>query len=100
MVEFMIAVLAIWRVAFMFANEDGLLGFADKLRQLGIWLYAKRITTPYNVLTCVYCSSVWLGFAVGYLLHSDVWSDVIVYGLAYSTGAIILNHLHETYLTS
>jgi hypothetical protein len=84
---------ATWRLANLFANEEGPYMIFHKLRKWADrsrtrWVRRSRFAT---LLKCEYCNSVWFGavFALIYRLSPDAafW---IALPLALSTGAIII----------
>lgn len=78
--NFILIVLATFRLAFMLVNEDGPLRIFDRLRSL---------TTLGGILECWHCCSVWVALAgVGVFLRPATWQEWIVWALAASGAAV------------
>ena len=95
--QFLILALATWRVSYMLVNEDGPYAIVARLRQLlGVrydeYSHAYGLSMPGKLLTCVYCTSVWVGIAyvIIYLVNSFM-ATVVALPLALSAVAIIIN---------
>ncbi|GAB3387141.1 DUF1360 domain-containing protein [Lysobacter fragariae] len=84
----LIAVLATWRVAHLFAREDGPFDLIVRLRvALGDGMLGRA-------MDCVYCLSLWLAIPFAFLLANDVARWIAAW-LAISGGAALLERLSE-----
>lgn len=96
-----LAPFATWRISHILVHEEGPFDFAIKFRHL-IGIRYNDMSEQYgtNMLarafSCVWCLSVWVGFAltVLLLLLRDA-SAIIVYPFAFSALAIMANHCLE-----
>lgn len=75
LIDIIIFILAIYRISFMLAHEDGPFRIFDRLRQItGVYRnkYPKNMIA--GVLECPLCLSVWLAFAttVVYWYNEDI----------------------------
>lgn len=90
-----------WRLASLFANEDGAFHVFKKIRGLvvraerRIWIV--REFHLYEGLTCEWCNSVWFGSAIVifYWFFGDVVAWVCL-PLTISCGAIILKYVIQS----
>lgn len=88
-----ISILATWRLSNLLVNEQGpgeLLGlFRDRI---GVAYdeqsraYGKNVLA--SALTCIWCTSVWVGWGVALVTAPGQW---FLNGLAYSAGAIVID---------
>lgn len=97
MIDFLLA-LATWRISSILVNESAPYDLAAKLRHIAGVRY-NRASEAYaetelgKLFTCVFCMSVHIGVIIAFLHYRNL-KDVIVKGLAYSAGSIII----ETYV--
>ena len=92
-----VLVLATWRLSYILVKEDGPWNFVA-LTRYKIGVRYDQYSTPYgentlaDLLTCVWCTSVWVGAALAaiYLIAPDV-AVAISLPFALSAGAIIVN---------
>ena len=83
---FVIAILAVWRVAHLFYAEDGPWDLFVKLRRAageGFWG---------GLLDCFYCLSLWVSVPAAFFLGSN-WKERLVLWPAVSAGAILIERL-------
>jgi len=99
--DFLILILAAWRVTSLLSSEGGPYGIFDRLRQRAGVRYGPD-GIPYGLnegakgLVCPWCLSVWVGAAFG--LAWLLWPGVVVYvalPLAVSGGVILAHSLIE-----
>ena len=89
----LVGILLTWRITSLLVSEDGPADlFARSRDRVGVYYDEDsecrgRWMLP-SVLCCVWCSSVWVGWAVAFLLQYDDW---LLHGLAFSTGAIMID---------
>ena len=98
MLEFLVLVLATWRLTSLLVWEDGPFEVFAKLRH---WLGVRYddMSQPYGSnwfakgVVCPACASVWFGtmWGIAYLLWNPTW--YIAFPLALSAGAIIVESL-------
>lgn len=84
--------LATWRLSYLLVHEEGPWGLAKKLRSAtGIQeINGKAFSWPdWTPLACIYCTSVWVGFAM------LVVPSPIRRALVSSALAIIVQELYE-----
>ena len=101
MLEFLVFILATWRLARLLAEEAGPFDVLEKLRHLAGVRY-DDVPQPYGSnelaqgLLCVWCSSVWIGagWALGWFLIPSL-SFWLALPLALSGGAMLMNELTE-----
>lgn len=74
-----IAILAVWRVAKLIAEENGPWGIITKFKD--------KFTS--ELFTCIYCLSIWLGL-VAALMNIGFEPEFIIYGLGYAGGAVLI----------
>lgn len=85
---FILSVLAVWRIAYLLACEDGPFDLVVKLRRFaGQSLFG-------NLLDCFYCLSLWIALPFAVLLSAD-WVTRFVTWLALSGGASIFFKMTE-----
>ncbi len=97
--DYLILGLATWRLTSLLVNERGPWDILERLRYLSGMRY-DRDSMPYattnlsEVLSCVWCLSVWVGIAFGlfYWLNSSL-AVLISLPLALSTTAVIVDRL-------
>lgn len=83
LLTFLILILATWRLSSLLVNEEGPFGVFLKLRLL--------IASFTDLLTCVWCCSVWIGLAFTLLYcYQPLIAFWVALPLAISTGAIAL----------
>lgn len=82
----LLAILACWRLAHMLHVEDGPGGVFIRTRSNNSFID--------KLFSCFDCLSVWVAFPFALALAGSLW-EVVVYMLALSAGAIILNRIAE-----
>ena len=78
-----LGVLAVWRITHLFSAEDGPGDVLVRLRRSvgkGFWG---------RLLDCFYCLSLWVAAPFALLL-AEGWREVVLFWLAFSAGAILL----------
>ncbi len=95
--NFLIVALAVWRISSLLVNEEGPFGIFEKLRYLvGVRYdeHSERIGTNViaEVLTCVWCISIYLG-ALGAILLTNSVLEWTLNALALSTVAVIIEEV-------
>ena len=91
-------ILATWRVASMLTQEDGPFKMFQRIRRLfGIKHDDGRIfqipdRNMAKLFTCLWCMSLWVG---GIMYGIWLVAPIVVWILAISTGAIIVDRLTE-----
>ena len=87
-IEFLISTLAIWRLSYLFSQEDGPFDVVIKFRKLlGHGFFG-------SLLDCFYCLSLWISIPFAVLLTNE-WLNGIIIWLALSGGACILYKISE-----
>ncbi|MGA8030704.1 MAG: DUF1360 domain-containing protein [Bryobacteraceae bacterium] len=81
--RFVLAVLAVWRVTHLIANESGPWDVFLKLRQLG----GPGIIA--ELLSCFYCLSIWVSLVFVWFIPGGVIERIVTW-LALSGAAILL----------
>jgi hypothetical protein len=96
--EILIYCLAVWRVASLFVQESGPAFVFKRIREwAGIVHDGEEVaiipdTFFAQVLSCVWCSSIWIAFFwTIFWLFSPEWSLKLAVPFAFSTGAIWLD---------
>lgn len=85
---FFIVSLAIWRITHLVSKEDGPFNIIYRLRRLaGSGFFGE-------LMDCFYCCSIWISlpFALG---TAEGWKDRLLYWMAYSGLACLLEKLTE-----
>jgi len=95
---FLISILAVWRVASLLVREDGPFDVFMKLRtKAGVQFdeYSNpKVTSVWSgILSCMWCFSVWVGFAIALLNKPSSVFDYFQKALALSAGAIIVDEV-------
>ncbi len=96
--ELAIFVLATWRLASLFATEEGPYNLFGRIRKWSGMEYDEH-SLPQGrnefakMLMCVWCNSLWIG--ISFTLLRLVWSDAVwvAVPLALSAGAIIIERI-------
>lgn len=95
--EFLILMLATFRITSLLVDEDGPLSLFSRFRQLvGVRVDKNGETYGKNViatgLTCLWCTSVWVGiaWAIAYFFSPN-GTILIAMPLALSSGAILVS---------
>lgn len=97
--DVIVAALATWRISHMLLYENGPFRALRRLRvMLGVMYYSDDsndvASSKYEITTCVWCLSVWVGAVVGVLwLLTPVWSFWVTLPFALSAGAVVLDKL-------
>lgn len=97
--DVIVAALATWRIAHMLLYENGPFKVLRRLRvMLGVMYYDDDsdniASSKYEITTCIWCLSVWVGAAVGVLwLLAPVWAFWIALPHALSACAVVLDKL-------
>ncbi len=82
----MIGTFSVWRVAHLFAAEDGPWQLLARFRRrAGEGFFAA-------LLDCFYCLSLWIALPVAGLIGED-WKESVLLWLALSGGAILLERV-------
>ena len=85
---FLIAVLAVWRIAHLFSSEDGPGDIFVRLRRLAGKTFFGQL------LDCFYCLSLWFAAPIAWLIGGTSWERAFLW-LALSGGAILLQRISE-----
>jgi Protein of unknown function (DUF1360) len=88
LIDFILCTLAVWRLSFLFSQEDGPFDLVIKFRKLFKQGYFGRL------LDCFYCLSLWFAIPFAYYLCTE-WVNGVVTWLALSGGAGILFNFGE-----
>lgn len=96
--DFIIYILAVWRIANLFVNEAGPYGVFLKLRMLTGIRHddgGRAVEIPDNfsaqLFSCVWCFSIWVGFFLSaFWLISPEWSLRFAVPFAMSGGAVCI----------
>lgn len=97
MPEFLVGLLATWRLTALLVSEKGPFDLLGKFRD-AVGIRYDEHSHPYGrnevaqALTCFWCTSFWLGLAVS-ALQGHVLIDGFLIGFAYSGGAILLERM-------
>ena len=86
--DFVLAVLATWRVSFLLTQEDGPWDVFTRLRHATAGSMAGR------ALECLYCTSMWVAIPAA-LFVTPVSARTVVTWLAISGGACLLHRATE-----
>jgi hypothetical protein len=87
-IEFVISTLAVWRLSYLFSQEDGPFDVVIKLRKLlGHGFFG-------SLLDCFYCLSLWISIPFAVFI-SDGWAEGMIIWLALSGAACILFNISE-----
>ena len=94
--EIVLLVAATWRVTSLLVNEDGPFDLFMRFREwAGVYYPLNESNQPVyplgHLLSCFYCTSVWVAVLCLILLKSHL--SVILLVFAISTGAIILEKI-------
>jgi hypothetical protein len=99
---FVLISLAVWRVSNMLADTDqsGPFSILDKIRKwVGVTYdeYSNKVVKPgslADMLTCVYCNSIWVGFifVLGWIFVQDLTIFVSTM-LSFSSIAIFIQEI-------
>ena len=93
--NFLILILAVWRISSLLVNEDGPFDVLGHMRhRLGVRF--DEYSQPYGenelaqALTCTWCTSIWVGFVIA-ALYAAAPTAVLICSLpfALSAGAIV-----------
>lgn len=87
MTQFVIASFVVYRTTKLLVRDDGPFGFFRNIR-----VSVGELT---DVLKCFHCASVWVGFGLGVATRGIDGNDWMVYGLAYSGLAILIDAVVE-----
>lgn len=97
--DVIVAALATWRISHMLLYENGPFRMLRRLRvMLGVVYYDEHddavATAKYEITTCIWCLSVWVGACVGVLwLLVPVWAFWIVLPYALSACAVMISQV-------
>ena len=86
--EFILAILAVWRITHLIAAEDGPFKLIARVRQKaghGFWG---------SLLDCFYCASVWVAIPFALVIGVSSWQKFLLWP-SLSGAAILLNRLAE-----
>lgn len=95
MLNFLIGILATFRITSLFVSEAGPFDVFSKLRDAAGVVYDDRsqpqgANEVAKALTCVWCASVYAGGAIA-LLQGYRGRQMVLRALAYSAGAIVID---------
>ncbi len=86
--DFILCTLAVWRLSYLFSQEDGPFDLVIKFRKLlGEGFFG-------SLLDCFYCLSLWFALPFAFFL-SGGWIEGIICWLALSGGAGVLFNISE-----
>lgn len=93
---FFLLSLAVWRIASLFANEDGIFDIFIRFRALvgvkELGTDKEHGTNWFNSgLICVKCNSLWIGLLAAFVLLPQSVGQYFVLALALSAMAIIVD---------
>jgi len=86
--EFVLAVLAVWRLTHLLVAEDGIFQASAWLRRTaghGFWG---------SLLDCFYCLSLWIAVPFALWLRSS-WGQRVLFWLALSAAAVLVNRVAD-----
>jgi hypothetical protein len=86
--NFLISVLAVWRVTHLLSQEDGPFDIVIKFRKL----FGQNFIG--SLLDCFYCLSMWIAIPFVFFLYTN-WIDGIILWLALSGAASFLFKLTD-----
>lgn len=98
MLNFIVSALAVWRLSSLLVREDGPGDVFAKLRTFSGVRYDEH-SNSYgtnilsSALTCVWCTSVWVGFFVAFLDKPAKLHTFLQRALALSASAIIIDEV-------
>ena len=81
--NFILSVLAVWRVTHLIQAEDGPFDIIFKIRKLA----GKSFLG--SLMDCFYCLSIWVALLPG-LYFGSTWAEIVLYWLSCSGAAILL----------
>lgn len=93
MILLMVSMFATWRVSSLLVHESGPYDILGRFRDWVGVAYDEH-SRPYGrnvvaaMLLCLWCTSVWVGWAIAILTVPESW---VLHGLAYSAGAILID---------
>lgn len=98
-VDFLILMLATWRLTSLIVKEDGPWNMLARMRSL-IGVRFNERSQPYGIniiaeaATCLWCASIWVGvaFSLGYLTFPKP-TLLVGFPLALSAAALVLQRL-------
>jgi len=86
MTQFIIIILAVWRITHLLQAEDGPWGVVVGLRKLlGNGVLG-------HLMDCFYCLSIWIALPFGCIFGKNV-PDMLLLWIAFSGGAIFLERI-------
>lgn len=85
-VEFMLGVLAAWRVTHLLTSEDGPFEVVTRVRRLAGSGFMGQL------LDCFYCLSLWTAAPLALWMQSQ-WRERVLLWLALSAAAILVNRV-------
>lgn len=84
--QFLITILAAWRITHLIQAEDGPWDIVFKIRKsLGNGFWG-------SLMDCFYCASIWVSFPFAIIYGKTIF-DFLSYWMAISGGAILLQKL-------
>lgn len=94
----LLLILATWRLSHLIAKEHEPTGILMKLRyKAGVRYDEHNEMISTNMLSkgilCMWCNSIWLGWFVALVAYRKPFA--VFYGLAYSSGAILIQEALE-----
>jgi len=91
---FVLLCMATWRIASLFAHEDGPFEIFNIIR-LALYRAPKLIHKTLGLgIVCVWCSSVWFS-AISALLIARNFTEWAIFWLSISAGAIIMEKITD-----
>jgi len=97
-VDILILALATYRLSMLFAIEDGMFGFFDKIRK-GVGVKEDKYGQMYGddelskMIICMYCNSVWIGGLVVSFYMLVPYFTYMVLPLALSGAVVLIKEL-------
>ncbi len=89
--SFIVASLAIWRLSYMIVKENGPLMIFARLRAR-LARTQKRSGGLFDLISCMYCVSVWIGLLGALSVSNDV-IEWLGYGLGFSAVTVLIEIL-------
>ena len=83
--EFLLLTLAVWRATYLITSETGP---GDIFLNIRLWAN-KHSKFMSDLLSCVYCTSIWVSFGFALLFFIDL-RQVMVLWLALSGGTVLI----------
>jgi len=90
--RFLLALLALYRLAHLLVVEDGPFLLAIRWRS---WVCGQLDEWLCDGVTCVWCASFWLAWLVAWLLPVSRYEDYVLNAWGLAGGALLLHSAHE-----